>query len=205
MSQESDQASAQSAEERQPVVIGSYEDLESAQAKLIAVNYRIDEANAKRDRVIGRAKDRFDQIKRMAAEDASVITDPLEAEKAELISAVTKYLKSHERSWLRRFGKTYTNLFGTIKWRTPGTQVELPQDTGPVVELLLNYRGGKRFLIPSYAVDKKALTKASPRLKQALARRGVYIGRYRWLYMQLSGEAKPTTLDKWRFPRRRRK
>lgn len=190
--------------ETQPVVIGSYEDLEAAQSKLIGLNYKIDEANSKRDEQIGRARDAYDVILRTAVKQAGDITEPLQAERAELLAAITKYLKSHERSWLRRFGKTYQNMFGTIKWRTPGTQVELPRDTGPVVELLLNYRGGRRFLIPSYAVDRKALTKASPRLKRALARRGVYIGRYRWLYMQLNGEDTQTTLDKWRFPRRRK-
>ncbi|HET7629775.1 MAG TPA: host-nuclease inhibitor Gam family protein, partial [Candidatus Saccharimonadales bacterium] len=158
---------SETSKDKEPVVITSHEDFESAQFKLIGLNYRIDEANAKRDGQIERARDVFDTISSQATTAARETTDPLEQEKAELLQACTRYLTANRSRLRRRFGKTIKSMFGTTKWDVRGA-TDTPGDTTAAVNFLRGRRGGKKYLRVKYELDKKALAGAPDDLRRGL-------------------------------------
>lgn len=130
------------------------------------------------------------------------VVDPIRQHKEAIRVAMKTYFNANRKSVLARFGRTIELSDGTIKFRIIAKSLEVPKDTKPIVRYLLNRRGGKKYLRPTWALDKDALVQADPGLLHLLNRRfrGFWAGRHEHISIKPTDEDEPITISVRRFP-----
>lgn len=180
-----------SAEE--PLVVESMEDVDYLLKRLSELNEIATRENDFYEAMLTRLKKRH--------HDAST---PITDEQKRIREAIATFMQRRRPLIIRRFGKVIVRETGEIKWYIRGPFVETPRNTNAIIDLLLKTRGGKRFVITTHELDRKALPKASPRLLRKLRPLGLSVGKNEYFSIKALGEEESTVVRKRRYPSRRR-
>lgn len=149
---------------------------------------RIKRAAGVRDAAIGRAKRRYDEAVGETPKELEAIDEQLRL-----------FLGKHRPYLMRRLSKTMRRPSGEVKVTLRAEELELPADATPVIDLLLERSGGKRYLRRKWELDLRALLQAPRSVMDALAPLGVWRGKHRTISVKSLSSDKPKTLSRRRF------
>ena len=136
------------------------------------------------------------------AYDEELGTTPLTLQMIEI--ELRGFLERHHYPLSRRLSQTITREHGEVKIVRRAKELDMPKSEGPIVKYLLARRGGKRYLIPSYKVNRRAVLQGPASLLRELAPFGVWRGRHRLISVKSLSDEKATTLSQKRFNERTR-
>jgi phage host-nuclease inhibitor protein Gam len=176
---------------KEPRVIESMNDVDSALRRLGELRTTITRKDGLHKEIVSALKTMHDESVKPELE-----------EREQILETLADYLQRRRPALIRRFGKIIVRDNGEIKWYIRGPFADVPPNANELVQALLKIRGGKRFLIVKYEVDKKALAKASARMLRKLRPLGVGVGKNEYLSIRLPDEEKPTVIRKRRYPSR---
>ena len=125
-------------------------------------------ATARKVASIARANDRFNE---------AVGTKPAELAKLDL--ELASFVERHHYSLTRRLGKTIRRKYGEVKFALRAIELEVPGSETPVVDFLLNRPGGKRYLVQTWKLNRRALLFAPSELLKQLRPFGIWRGKHR--------------------------
>ncbi|TAH31850.1 hypothetical protein EYC58_04190 [Candidatus Saccharibacteria bacterium] len=127
--------------------------------------------------------------------------EPLLDELTRLEAEIRTFVLGHRRSLLRRFGRTIKLGNGIIKFRVIRRSLHTPKDTKSLINLLLNTRGGKRYLRVTWSLDRTALANAkSSKLWRRLQGLGAWVGKQEGLFLETPHAPEPVQLNLRRYP-----
>lgn len=119
----------------------------------------------------------------------------------QLDEQLAAFLKAHRYTLTNRHSKTIKREHGEVSVKLNAIELELPGDESGVVNILQSIRGGKRYLVPTWKLNKRAFLQAPPGLFSKVQKRvkGVWRGKHWGFSVKSPGELHSKTISKPRY------
>lgn len=119
---------------------------------------------------------------------------PADQELARLDARLGEVLLRKRRVFMNRYGKVINLSGGTVRYRLDSKSLDTPKNVTAIINTLLLLRGGKKYLVMKWSLNRDALTQASESLLGKLRPLGVRVRRHEFITIKSVGEDEPTTL-----------
>lgn len=119
-----------------------------------------------------------------------------------LEEGLTAFLERHHYQLTRSLSKTIKREAGEVKVVLRAIELEIPGSEKPIIDWLLERRGGKRYLSLTWKLNRRALLQAPSELFSQLAPFGAWRGRHRQISVKSASSTDAVTISQKRFNER---
>lgn len=109
-------------------------------------------------------------------------------------NAIAAYVSRRRRWIFARHGKTLRLTNGVVTFRDNAPSLDTPRVVKPIVAFLLRRRGGEKYLLHEWKLNRDAITNAPKSLQRLLRPFGVWVGRHRTVSVRVTGEEEAVTI-----------
>lgn len=160
------------AKKPEPLVITSPEQLDEMMGQR-ALNLRRDK----------RAKATYDKVhKEVMAQNKAIE------------NAIAAYVSRRRRWIFARHGKILRLTNGVVTVRDNAPSLDAPRVAKAIIAFLLRRRGGEKYLLHKWQLNRDAITHAPKSLQRQLRPFGVWVGRHETISLRVTGEEEAVTI-----------